>query len=537
MTQKTRKILLTGILLLAVFGRLWQITTMPGGLFPDQAANGEDAISILHGKFQPFYERNNGREALFFYLQAALIGIFGIGVWPMFLASALIGIFTVWATYAAGRRMFGDLAGILAGFFIAINQWHISLSRTGFRAIMVPLFIALTAYFFMGIFQKKTNGARIIQAMGTGISFGLGWYTYIAFRASVGVIFIMAIAFILQSVLRKPRFLGFKKFAGSIIVALLVSILVVTPLGLYFWQHPGTFAGRSGQVSILNKDLNHGHLILTATNVLEKSVLAFFVSGDQNPRHNVPGFPFLSPIPAIFLFVGFILAFWRSLQYIYRLLRGKNTGNTLVFFASILLATMMIVPASATAEGIPHGLRSIGEIPVVFWLAGIGGAWIITQLKRIPSLGGRRIALGVLGMLFLATGFYELFLYFRVSASMPKYWYEYRSDLTTVSNYINRRAELKQSVPYLVLDDFSVQTVHFLTTNENHPYILLKPEEAEKTNLKRNEVIVFTQSTLPDAETYKYSHTVLSESNPSVSELLRTNNQFGETTMLVYENE
>jgi 4-amino-4-deoxy-L-arabinose transferase-like glycosyltransferase len=526
MKQTTTRILLTGILLLALFGRLWQITTMPGGLFPDQAANGEDAISILHGNFQPFYERGNGREALFFYLQATLIGIFGIGVWPMFLASALVGIFTVWATYAAGRRMFGNSAGILAGFFIAINQWHISLSRTGFRAIMVPLFIALTAYFFTGIFQKKTNSARIIQGIGAGISFGLGWYTYIAFRASVGVFIVVAVAFILQSILRKPRFLGFQKFAGPIVIAFLTSILVVAPLGLYFWQHPGTFAGRTGQVSILNKDLNKGHVIITATNMLEKSILAFFTSGDINPRHNVPGFPFLSPIPAIFLVIGFVLAFWRTLQYIHRLLRGKNTGNTLAFFALIILAMVMIVPASATAEGIPHGLRSIGEIPVVFWLAGIGGAWVIAQLKRIQSLGGRRMALGVLIALFLATGVYELFLYFRVSASMPKYWYEYRSDLTTVSNYIMRRAELGQSKPYLALDDFSVQTVHFLTTQKNYPYILIRPEEAEKTNLKQGEVIIFTQSTLPDAERYKNNH-------PEADEISRTKNQFGETTMLI----
>lgn len=526
MTQTTRKILVIGILLLAVFGRFWQITTMPGGLFPDQAANGEDAISILNGHFQPFYERGNGREALFFYLQATLIGIFGIGVWPMFLASALVGILTVWATYAAGRRMFGNSVGLLAGFFIAINQWHISLSRTGFRAIMVPLFIALTAYFFTGIFQKKTNSARIIQAIGAGISFGLGWYTYIAFRASVGVIIVVTIVFVLQSVLRKPRFLGFQKYAGPMVIAFLTSVLVMTPLMLYFWQHPGTFVGRSGQVSILNKDLNHGNIILTATNVLEKSILAFFTAGDINPRHNVPGFPFLSPIPAIFLLIGFILAVWRSMQYVHRLLLGKNTGNTLAFFAIIILAAVMFVPAIATAEGIPHGLRSIGEIPAVFWLAGIGGSWIITKLKHIPSLGGRRIALGVLVALFLATGFYELFLYFRVSASMPKYWYEYRSDLTTVSNYINHRATLGQNKPYLALDDFSVQTVHFLTTQKNHPYILLKPEEAEKTILKQGEVIIFTQSTLPDAERYKNDH-------PEVNEISRTKNQFGETTMII----
>jgi 4-amino-4-deoxy-L-arabinose transferase-like glycosyltransferase len=527
MTPTNRKILVGLILLLAIFGRFWHITTMPGGLFPDQAANGEDAISILHGHMQPFYERGNGREALFFYLQAALIAMFGIGVWPMFAASAIVGLFTVWATYAAGRRLFGDLVGILAGIFIATNQWHVSLSRTSFRAVMVPLFLALTIYFFAGIFQNKSKAYCFWQAVGCGVSFGLGWYTYIAFRAFVGVIVVIAVAFLLQTVLRKPRFFGLKQHVGALVVIFLATVITLTPLFIYFYQHPGSFAGRSGQVSIFNPDQNKGNLLGTATDVLEKSVLAFFTAGDVNPRHNVPGFAFLSPIPAVFLLIGIIIALVRSLQYLHRLLRGRHTGQTLAFFAMILLLMVMLVPASATAEGIPHGLRSIGEIPVVFWLAGIGGAWFIHRLKRLPSIGARRIAIGALLILMALTCAYELFLYFGVSASLPKYWYEYRTDLTGVSSYINNRAANNLSAPYLVLDDFSVQTVHFLTTNYKYPYILLKPETCEDTVLKPGEQIIFTQSTLPDAERYAQKH-------KEVVEILSTKNQFGETTMIVY---
>jgi len=527
MTPTNRKILVGLILLLAIFGRFWHITTMPGGLFPDQAANGEDAISILHGHLQPFYERGNGREALFFYLQAAFIGIFGIGVWPMFAASALVGTLTVYMTYAAGRRMFGDLVGILAGFFIAINQWHISLSRTGFRAITVPLFLALIIYFFVGIFQAKNNRARLWQAIGCGVSFGLGWYTYIAFRAFVGVIIVIAVAFILQSLLRKPRLFAFKTYRGALVALFLSAVITVTPLFIYFNNNPGSFAGRSGQVSILNPDQNKGNLLGTATDVLEKSILGFFTDGDVNPRHNVPGIPFLSPIPAVFGIIGIIIALVRSIQYLHRLLRGRHTGQTLAFFIMLLLLSVMLVPAVATAEGIPHGLRSIGEIPVVFWLAGIGGAWFIHRLKRLPSLGARRIAIGTLLILLSLTAVYELSLYFGVSASLPKYWYEYRTDLTTVSNYLNERAKLSSGKSYLVLDDFSVQTVHFLTTKYQQPYILLKPETSEETSIQFGDVIVFNQSTLPDAERYQKNH-------PEVAELMRTKNQFGETTMIVY---
>lgn len=527
MTSKYKNALLIFILLLALFGRFWNITSMPGGLFPDQAANGEDAISILNGDLQPFYERGNGREALFFYLQALLISIFGIGVWPMFAASALVGMATVIATYAAGKRVFGELVGLFAAFFLAINQWHISLSRTGFRAIMVPLFIALTFYFFAGIFQSKSVKQRVWQSIGCGVSFGLGWYTYIAFRAFVGVAIVVIVSLILQSLLRKPRLIGFKKFSGAVVIIFLSTVLTMTPLLIYFYDHPGSFAGRSGQVSILNPDQNKGNLIGTATDVLEKSILAFFTSGDINPRHNVPGYPFLSPIPAVFLIIGLLIAFIRSLQYIHRLITGRHTGQTLPFFACIVLLTVMLVPASATAEGIPHGLRSIGEIPVVFWLSGIGAAWIISRIKKLPSLNARRIAAGVAMVLLAITALYEFVLYFEVSASTPKYWYEYRTDLTAVSNLLNDRAKTKQGKAYLVLDDFSVQTVHFLTTEQKYPYTLLKPEKCEEIAIKPGEIIIFTQSTLPDAKRYK-------EKYPAITELLHNVNKFGETTMVVY---
>ena len=62
--------LLILILLLAVFFRFFMITTFPNGLFPDEAANGLDINSIFHGHLQPFYERGNGREALFFWISA-----------------------------------------------------------------------------------------------------------------------------------------------------------------------------------------------------------------------------------------------------------------------------------------------------------------------------------------------------------------------------------------------------------------------------------------------------------------------------------
>ena len=79
---------------------------MPGGLFPDEAANGLDINSMQQGHFQPFYERGNGREALFFYMQWASVTIFGKGQWQMHIVASLVGVLSVLSVYFVTVRLF-----------------------------------------------------------------------------------------------------------------------------------------------------------------------------------------------------------------------------------------------------------------------------------------------------------------------------------------------------------------------------------------------------------------------------------------------
>jgi hypothetical protein len=96
-----------------------------------------------------------------------------------------------------------------------------------------------------------------------------------------------------------------------------------------------------------------------------------------------------------------------------------------------------------------------------------------------------------------------------------------------VSAYLVERSRSENPPAYLVLDAFSEQTVHFLTTASGYPYRLLRPEDSSAVKLSRGDVIVFTQSTLPDATRYAADH-------PEVVEVDRRTNTFGEITMRVY---
>ncbi len=514
------------IIIVAAFFRLWQIKTLPGGLFPDEAANGIDVNSILDGNRSPFFERGNGREGLFFYLLAISVEFFGRGPWQHHIVSALIGIAEVGAAFFLTRRMFGFKAAVLAAFFMATSTWHTALSRTAFRAIMIPLFTTLTLFYIVKFIQDAEKKSRAISAILAGAFFALGFYTYIAYRIFPFVLLGLAAVFIFVRY-RKYRhniFDAFDSYKKYIAIAAISFMVFISPLAYYFQTHPGTFIGRSGQVSVFSPSLNKGDLAGTILTVAEKTAWSFFTVGDANWRHNVSEYPFLPPAISIFFLIGLIYALWRSLKYIFYA-TDFHDGKYLILLAWFFA---MLMPELTTAEGIPHGLRLIGAIPAVFIFPGVILAKIINyaldKLKDNPAAkGGISAALGF----YLALIFINSYgLYFVYYANSPEAYYAYRSDLTNVSDYLNQRN--KKQKTYLSLDAFSEQTILYFTTLTKNPYRLLLPEKSYAVSLKPGDQVIFTQSTLFDITKFREYH-------PETKLVKQEKNKFGQTIMEVYE--
>ena len=509
------------IIVIASFFRLWHITTVPAGLYPDEAANGLDIVnSIFQGHQSPFFERGLGREALFFYLQALSVFIFGIGVWQMHLVSALIGILTVISAWFLAKNLFNKRVAFLASFFLATSTWHTTLSRTGFRAILVPLFSTLFFLFIYLAFKEVSSKKRILFAILAGICFGFGFYTYIAFRAMF-----LIIGFLLVIILIFHRGV-FKKFWKEMIITFFAALLIMAPLILYFADHPGSFMGRSGYVSIFNSDQNKGDMIGTFLEVAKKTFLMFFTEGDLNWRHNVSGYSMLNPLVGAFFALGFLYAI---LIVIKRLFKKKSfqENQSQDYFKYLFLIVCflgMLGPELVSAEAIPHGLRAIGALSTVFLFPAI---MINFFWEKITFNFNKKIMFGlVLGLALILGLFYDYNLYFGVSANSPDFYYAYRSDLTVVSGYLNER-NFKDKT-YLVLDKYSVQTPEFLTSNNHQPYILIDPATSYQTNLKPGDQIVFTQSTIFDTKKFGEYH-------PEVNLIKQNYNQFNQEIMRIYE--
>ncbi len=553
-------ILLIAIIALAAWLRLYDIKNYPPGIFPDVAANGEDVMLILDGDVRPFYPRGNGREALFFYLQALLVKIYGIHVWPMHAASALIGIATVAAVYFATRPWFGRLSGLLAAFFLATNHWHIALSRTGFRAIMVPLFVLLftaaVGYLIRSVKHKnkskvKRDRARYssyLYAILAGAAFAGGFYSYIAYRAMIGVVLGIALLLLVDDWLLPGRKLPhFMRYGQHLVLALLAAAVVIAPLGIYFTLHPDAIVGRAGQVSIFSPDLQRevggGTLAGTLQYSTRETLMSFFAgSGDLNWRHNVAGFPLLNPLVGILFLLGLAWTIHGTVMVLYAVARGRQVHLGMVYPYILLLLLGMLLPVITTAEGLPHGLRSVGLVAPIFILAGTAGSVVWYWLQRHVGKGISQAAVWGVGIgLLVLSGLYGGALYFLIARNDPAAHAAYRADLPVVTEYIKGvAAEGKR--PYLVLDEFSLQSVHWLTTVAAHDHVVgdqphpdvdqhlwrqLDPAQSHLIPLQPGEVMIFTQSTLPDADRYKEQH-------PGVQQLEQRYNRFGQEIMRVY---
>lgn len=593
------------IFLLGLVFRLFRISELPAGLFPDESANGLDINLMEQGQLQPFYERGNGREALFFYLLWGSVKIFGRTPMAHHLTSAIVGSLAVLACYLVAKELWtiarasehsAKILALSSALILAVSSWHVVLSRTAFRANLIPLLSALTLWALLKsrfgthqqsktlILKSATSSYKADEStlnpdtstpplpsslltfhsqLSTflypalfGIFFALGFYTYIAFRIMAPLIVMLVLWPLLSYWWTNGIKTLILNFWKPFVVAVISFCLVISPLFHYFYTHPGSFVGRSGQVSVFNPELNKGDLVGTMLSVSRDSLLAYFTKGDLNWRHNISGFPFISPLLSTFFGLGLLLCLYFAVRYFFAPIKRQHN-----FVEYLLLGWFlsMLLPVITTAEGIPHGLRAIGTIPVVFIIT-IYGMYKVFQLvqKHTPRL--KNLLLTTYCLLLLGLPFQTYQLYFVRAQNSPEYYEAFRGDLTVVSDYLNKNGD--RNTTYLILDKFSVQTTDYLTTKigktscdrdthyralgctddpQNKPYIQVDPERSylpEKAyyegrpiwpnGLKRGDRVIFTQSSLFDIAKFKQAH-------PNVKLEAMEKNHLGEFIMAVFK--
>jgi 4-amino-4-deoxy-L-arabinose transferase-like glycosyltransferase len=357
------------IMLVATALRLPGIGQIPPGLYHDESQHGLDALTILDGTFPLYFPANNGREPLFIYLVTLTVGLLGRSPLALRLASVPVGLITIATTCAMGRSLFSRRVGAFAAATLAVTLWHVHLSRVGFRAVLLPMFVSLTTW--QVALAIKTRRRR--HWLAAGVAFGLSAYTYTAIRvAPLALACFGLYAFAVHR--SKPRdglsgthtrtaatLRGISLAAAAALVALL-------PLAAYTIGNPEIVLGRPDQVSILNPLINQGDPWKTLLSSVVRTLGMFFIRGDRIWRHNVPWRPVFDPVLGALSVVGAIVAAARSR-------RDLAAGFTLLWVTVMLLPTLL-------AEDAPHFLRAVGVLPTVALLPALGLDWLA---RHAPS--------------------------------------------------------------------------------------------------------------------------------------------------------
>ena len=363
---------LIGIILIGALLRFWQLDAIPREMGVDMPLKYQNALEIMQGQFMIFCPRYPGREALFFYLIAAYGKLFSLGFFAIKFTCAALGLATIPAVYGVARYLFDRNVGLVAAAFLAVSKWHVILSRTGYRLIMVPLFVAGLIFLVVRALRRGRSADFVLA----GMLLGLGMYTYNAFLIVPPT---LAVALAIELALRGRQSL--RRYGWGFLSLALGALLVFLPLGRYALESPESYIFRvATRMTGIEAPLPHD-LVRTFADNLWRAAGMFNLQGDSVFYVNVPFQRELGIISGVLFVFGlaYLLGRWRH---------GQN-AMILVFLAGMILPTALSlafpqeVPSASRVSGILTPVYLLVALPLSLvgrrlaglWRGGIGRRW------------------------------------------------------------------------------------------------------------------------------------------------------------------
>lgn len=359
---------ITLIIILALFLRFWQITTLPS-LNPDEAALGYNAYSLImtgrdeHGVSWPLHFKSFGdyKPGGYVYMAMPFIKIFGLTPLAVRLPNLIFSVLTVFILY---KLIFllskSKVLALYSSFILSISPWHLQFSRGAWETSTSLFFLLLGIYWlYLYIINNQKKYLYIFP-----IPLVISLATYHSVRLIAPLLLITIIIF------------NYKKFINrQFIVAVFIGLILVLPVLISFMKNGGTtrlggvgltadkgplsrseeLLNQHGNVKIINR-LMHNRRVLYTLSWMEKYSSHFnlnflFINGDEVPRSKNPDMGQLYLLELPFLLFGIVKLIKSGekhlKQFTFSLLLISPLASSLTFQApSALRALTMVIPLS-----------------------------------------------------------------------------------------------------------------------------------------------------------------------------------------------
>lgn len=365
----------------------------------------------MQGARPVFFEANGGVQALYMYLMAPAIAMFGRTLLAARLVAVLCSLAGMAAMHALLRRLIGPVGSLLAVATMSVSFWHLFSSRVALEPITVPLVGALALYC---LWRGLAEGRRLwFAAAGTLI--GLAMYTYHS-----GPLTPLAVAaFALYLALWHRR--AFARRFGGLVLCAVVAAMVAAPLLVHLATRADVSSARVRDLAVHVQAATQGDLAPLAGDAAAAAGM-FGWQGDPEWRYNLAGRPVFDPLGAALFYCGFVLALRRFRHPAYAML---------VIWLLVNLIFSAITPPS------PSSLRAIGAVVTAFAFPAISVMW----LWQWMGLRGGSIERGAVTMVtagwLIVSGAVLMRDYFVVWANTPEVRAVYRADLAEAARYLD----------------------------------------------------------------------------------------------------
>ncbi|MBI1292969.1 hypothetical protein GC173_17295 [bacterium] len=368
-------ILLAGMLL-----RLWALDSNPPGLFRDEWEKGYTAFELWttgrHGVlgaegvrvsypaplFIEVFEGHDRTSAVYQWIAAPIVGLFGLGEFTTRLPAALAGIACLLIGWFAARRHLGVAGGLIVLAALATQPTHILFSRWAQQGILSIAFFLGGLAMMMAAGEAEGRRARLL-ALGSALLHGLAAWAYDPTRLTLPIVVgAWCVLF------------GWRQRRDAALTLVVAFAVLWIPLFVY------TLTAGSARLSRVALDSSSSPWGIVPNYLSHFDPRYWFVSGDANWRHALPLAGWSGRITGLLAIVG-------AGRFLFLLAKRTSPGTWLTLGVIVLLAAPL--PAALTREGNPHALRSGLMMVGLVMVAGSGGLWLVERLRhRGLALGG-----------------------------------------------------------------------------------------------------------------------------------------------------
>jgi len=434
-------VFLSLIFLLALFLRVYGLAKYPCGFTPDEAAQGYTAYSLLRtgrdewGVKLPLSPRSFGdfKAPLYTYLAVLSVGVWGLNEFAVRLPNAFLNSLTVLVVYFLVKKLFTEdnlgqkqnqFLALAASLLLAINPWHISLSRGAFEANLSSFFLPLGVWLFLEGLEQPW--VLVLSSL----IFGLNLFTYHSAKMITPLVIFFLLIWKRKTVWRIVRL---KKMAVATALLIFLTDLILVAFGFLYGagtrvRDIGIFSG-GGQIVA---DRQYLAIISGLPKVVSRAFNNKVLFALEEFVNNY--FSYISPQ---FLFVqgageatyGMIpgvglLYLWESASVLYAFyLILKEKSSPLLFLGFWVLTAPF--PASLSRGVGFHANRVAVMMPAIQIISAYGLIKIFNRLRKIISF--RFLVFTFCLLLFFSFfHFLEIYFYQAPKINAPKMFYGWR---------------------------------------------------------------------------------------------------------------